>query len=103
MAGANWAESVFTESVKGAFGVTGTIFGVIGAVVASQLPQGNACALGVISSASAPCGLDAAGKVDVPVFGWMPFMTAVGVLGFVGVLVGLAVGGVGYLMISDAD
>lgn len=103
VADGNWAESLFTESVKGAFGATGTIFGVIGAVVATQLPQGRACGSGVFARDDTPCGIDLLGKVDVPFAGWMLYPAAVGVLAFVGVLVGLVVGGIGVMAYGNKD
>lgn len=103
MAEGNWAESVFTESVKGALGATGTIFGVVGAVVASQLPQGQVCGAGGSIRADTPCGIELLGKVDVPFVGWLAFPAAVSVLAFVGVLVGLVVGGVGYWAFNKGD
>ncbi|MBB2985013.1 hypothetical protein [Terracoccus luteus] len=100
MAGENWAESLMTESAKAAFGVTGSIFGVIGGLITTRLPQGRACASGFVDAAT-PCGMSLIGKVDVPLTGWMPWGAAAALLGFLGVLTGLLVGGVGYLLMSD--
>ena len=76
-----WYEQLFAESAKAAFGVLGSLFGLLGALAFLALPAHSwECFNG--SRVATESSLCSTKVVTVPLVGEAAGMTAVGILGF---------------------